>query len=197
MGSREVWTLANGKALRRRGDGWKLVHQGIHVNSDTVPFFELEGLQVRGQPLRASPDLVFRNQITGQVLVVEIKLSRQSLPSNLWPNIWAQLWCYSQKSIAKNAPKVTVTGEVWGDNTWRGSRRLASMHLLYLRSSCQARPARARLWSFFSATFRDLLRTLVTRNDAQQHRRRSALRALLAKEAVAPAQATRTRLSGP
>lgn len=153
VGSREVWTLANGKALQRRGDGWKLVHQGIHLNSDTVPFFELEGLQVRGQPLRASPDLVFRNQITGQVLVVEIKLSRQSLPSNLWPNIWAQLWCYSQIPIAKNAPQVTVTGEVWGENTWRGSRRHAAAHLLYLRAVVRRDPRAPSYDLFFRQLF--------------------------------------------
>lgn len=145
IGAREVWTIANANMLARRGDGWRLMHQGLHLNSDTVPFVELDELLVRGQPLRASPDLVFRNAKTGHVLVVEIKLSRQSLPSNLWPNVWAQLWCYSHIPVARQAPRVTVTGEVWGESIRQGSRRRPSVHSLYLRAVVRRDPRSAEI----------------------------------------------------
>ncbi|CAH0272908.1 MULTISPECIES: hypothetical protein [Pseudomonas] len=153
IGAREVWTIANANMLARRGDGWRLMHQGLHLNSDTVPFVELDALLVRGQPLRASPDLVFRNAKTGHVLVVEIKLSRQSLPSNLWPNVWAQLWCYSHIPVARQAPRVTVTGEVWGETTRQGSRRRPSVHLLYLRAVVRRDPRATAYDRFFRELF--------------------------------------------
>lgn len=153
VGAREVWTIANNNMLAQRGDGWRLVHQGLHLTGDTIPYFDLEELCVSGQPLRASPDLVFCNSRTGHVLVVEIKLSRQSLPSNLWPNVWAQLWCYSHVPMARKAPRVTVTGEIWGESFRKGSRRRPSMHALFLRAVVRRDPRAATYDHFFRALF--------------------------------------------
>lgn len=157
VGAREVWTGANANMLARRGDGWRLVHQGLHLKTETVPFFELDNLRVRGAPMRASPDLLFRNARTGHVLVVEIKLSRQSLPSNLWPNVWAQLWIYSHLPIVQAAPQVTVTGEVWGEKIRQGNRKYDAVHLVYLRAVVRRDP-RAPAYDRFFRTLFDIYR---------------------------------------
>ncbi|CAN7595132.1 hypothetical protein LJR099_004483 [Variovorax paradoxus] len=116
-----------------------------------MPFFELPDLRVRGVPMRASPDLVFRNARTEHVLVVEIKLSRQSLPSNLWPNVWAQLWIYSHLPVVQQAPQVIVTGEVWGEKT--SSRRGSILSLIYLRAVVRRDPRAPVYDRFFRALF--------------------------------------------
>lgn len=152
-GARKVWTLATPGLLARRNDGWRLVHQGLHLDSDHIPFYELDGLAVAGQPLRASPDLVFRNSASGDVLIVEIKLSRQPIPPNLWPNIWAQLWCYAQIPLVSEAPKVTVAGEIWGETTRQGSKRHPGHHLLHLRAVVRRDPRSAAFDRFFRTLF--------------------------------------------
>lgn len=102
--------------------------------------------------MRGSPDLVFRNINSGQVLIVEIKLSKMKIPSNLWPNVWAQLWCYSQIAIAKNAPEVTVTGEVWAEGIFNLRRRSPVMSLV-LRSVVRRNPREAAFDRFFRSLF--------------------------------------------
>ena len=65
--------------------------------------------------LRASPDLIYINDKSSEIIIVEIKYSRLLITRNLWPNIWAQLWCYSQIPMVDEAQTVTVIGEVWGE----------------------------------------------------------------------------------
>lgn len=74
------------------------------------PYYELPALAVTGQSLGTSPDLVYRTRATGEVIIVEVKLSRQSLTNNLWPNVWAQLWCYSQLPVSLKASKLRRIG---------------------------------------------------------------------------------------
>jgi hypothetical protein len=120
--------------LRRIGSEWRLVHNGLHLpGQDRVPWFSINHLCVNGEPLRASPDLIYRHAGSNEVLIVEIKHSFMEIPSNLWPNLWGQLWCYSQLDIPRNANRVTVVGEVWGESTYwegRGRRSDPFLHLL-------------------------------------------------------------------
>jgi len=102
--------------LRKTKSDWTLVHNGLQVGeANKSEFYSIKDLLVNGEPLRASPDLVYINDKNSEALIVEIKYSRLLITSNLWPNIWAQLWCYSQIDIAIKAQKATVVGEVWGD----------------------------------------------------------------------------------
>jgi len=102
--------------LRSMNSDWELVHNGLHLEGDDRPnYFSISDLSVRGHSMRASPDLLYRNRKTSDVVIVEIKNSRMPLPTNLWPNIWAQLWCYSHIDIARSARNLTVIGEVWGE----------------------------------------------------------------------------------
>ena len=109
--------------LRRTGSDWTLVHNGLQIDdAEKSEYFSVKSLVVNKEPLRASPDLIYINGKTSEALIVEIKYSRLLITSNLWPNVWAQLWCYSQIDIVSNARKTTVVGEVWGELEASGDR---------------------------------------------------------------------------
>jgi hypothetical protein len=92
--------------------GWELVHEGI-TRSDFGPR-SASGLTVSGKPLRGEPDFVFRHRKSKGVVIVEVKASHRDIPSDGWPNLRAQLWAYSQIDEWKNAPELSLIGEVWG-----------------------------------------------------------------------------------
>lgn len=150
--SRQGWIGATPSRLASRGDGWRLVHQGLHLTEKPLTCFEVDTLRVNGTPMRMSPDLVYRNQRTGEVRIIEIKLSRLPLPINLWPNVWAQLWCYSHIPLALNAPEVVVAGEVWGD--WMSRINHDLVRFMGLRSVVRRDPKSPSYDRFFRELFK-------------------------------------------
>ncbi|MDE1140716.1 MAG: hypothetical protein V4793_18920 [Paraburkholderia tropica] len=148
----------NNGFLRSIDSDWRLIHNGLHVRDrDHVDYFTIDSLNVNGEPLRASPDLVYRNQRFSEVIIVEIKYSRMQIPANLWPNIWGQLWCYAQIDIARNASSLTAVGEVWGESWTRGYGRgrnyTPGVPLVSLRASVRRDPRSAAYDRFFRALF--------------------------------------------
>ncbi|WP_419826150.1 hypothetical protein [Sphingomonas sp.] len=149
----QAYSSIDSDCVRRDYPEWSLVHNGLHLQDERRPgYHEIATLPVAGQPLRASPDLVFRNARTGELIIVEIKHSRMLIPENLWPNVWGQLWCYAQVDMARDAPKVTVVGEVWGDGWAKHSSRLVC-----LRASVRRDP-RASAYDRFFRTLFDIYR---------------------------------------
>ncbi|WP_310629930.1 hypothetical protein [Paraburkholderia sp.] len=142
--------------LRSIGSEWRLIHNGLHMpGQDHVDYFTIDSLRVNGEALRAAPDLIYRHPRFNEVMVVEIKNSWMTIPSNLWPNIWGQLWCYAQLDVARNANRVTVIGEVWGEHKiWVGrGRKREEYESVYLRA-CERRDPRAPAYDrFFRALF--------------------------------------------
>lgn len=148
----------NNGFLRSIDSEWRLIHNGLHVRDrDHVDYFTIDSLKVNGEPLRASPDLVYRNARFSEVIIVEIKHSRMQIPANLWPNIWGQLWCYAQIDIARNANSLTAVGEVWGESWTRGLGRgrnyTPGVPLVSLRASVRRDPRSAAYDRFFRALF--------------------------------------------
>ncbi|WP_348269448.1 hypothetical protein P8936_12060 [Edaphobacter paludis] len=142
--------------LRSIGSEWRLVHNGLHLPAqDGVPWFSINHLRVNGEALRASPDLIYRHPGLNEVMIVEIKHSFMQIPSNLWPNLWGQLWCYSQLDIACNANRVTVIGEVWGEREhWYGWGRHRDIeNCLHLRASERRDPRVPAYDRFFRTLF--------------------------------------------
>ncbi|WP_316853384.1 hypothetical protein [Ralstonia holmesii] len=152
---REMQGSVNDDFLRSIDSGWRLVHNGLHVpGQDHVPWFTIGSLRVNGEPLRASPDLIYHHARFNEVLIVEIKHSYMSIPSNLWPNVWGQLWCYSQLDIARTADRVTVIGEVWGERgLWLGRDRDYDDDVLHMRASVRRNPRSPTFDRFFRALF--------------------------------------------
>lgn len=102
---------------------WTLVHNGMSplatskalLTTHGHSYFEIPSLRVGSQPLRASPDLLYRHRETHDTVLVEIKFSNKIIPSNLWPNVWAQLWAYAQIPQLRDSPTIRAAGEVWGE----------------------------------------------------------------------------------
>lgn len=133
---------------------WQLVHNGMHIAQGATPdYLVISDLPVAGEALRVSPDLVYRNRLTSEIIIVEIKHSRMAIPSNLWPNIWGQLWCYAQLPQVRVAPRVTVIGEVWGDAWTRGNKKVSGSRLVCLRASVRRDPRAFAYDRFFRALF--------------------------------------------
>lgn len=135
---------------------WKLIHNGLGYNSagenPVNHFFDIADLPIHGTPIRGSPDLIYKNQQDGSVVIVEIKFTRKPIPSNLWPNVWAQLWAYSKIPIVKDCPNLTIVGEVWGNNiAWKSKQEL--MFDVYLRRSVRRNPRQLPFEKFFNTLF--------------------------------------------
>lgn len=112
----KIYANVDNNLLRNIYSEWRIIHNGLHLEGRERPaHFKINNLKVKRELLRASPDLIYRNEIHSEVIIVEIKFTDRPIPINLWPNVWAQLWCYSQIGIAQNAKKLTVIGEVWGE----------------------------------------------------------------------------------
>jgi len=135
--------------MRNQFSDWRLKHNGLSINNtDEQNYFSIDDLLVGGEPLRVNPDLIYENQRTRETIIVEIKHSLMHIPSNLWPNIWGQLWCYAQMQEVRNSPKVTVIGEVWGDQYYRGGGQS-----VYLRASVRRNPRAVPYDRFFRTLF--------------------------------------------
>jgi hypothetical protein len=73
-------------------------------------------LRVGGIPLQCKPDAVVRNKHDGTVLIIERKTTRRhahGIPTEGWPNVEAQLWCYSWIDEYVDAPEVLMYGQYW------------------------------------------------------------------------------------
>lgn len=94
---RAIYLGVDNACPRKAVSNWALIHNGIRQpDGQSVRYLTVDHLWVGGMPLRVSPDLMYQNQSLSKVLIVEIKHTKMFVPNNLWPNVWAQLWCYSQ-----------------------------------------------------------------------------------------------------
>lgn len=132
---------------------WRLIHSGLRAAGRERPeIFEIPGLTIDGIAIRGCPDLIYENPKLRRMVVVEIKFTRKQIPSNLWPNVWAQLWAYSKIPLIKDCPSVNLIGEVWGANSrWPERNSLPSG--IYLRKSVGGNPLGAGFERFFSTLF--------------------------------------------
>jgi hypothetical protein len=154
----EALNCTDSSFLRNTQSPWKLIHNGLHLDQrSSAGFFELPNLRVNDKPLRASPDLMYGNITTSEAIIVEIKYTRMAIPSNLWPNVWAQLWCYAQLDTVVRARKLTVVGEVWGEMFSRGygqgRNRVEGKKLICLRASIRRDPRALAYDRFFRQLF--------------------------------------------
>lgn len=123
-------SLAQGKHIERsvarlakpsESSGWELIYRDP---LDTKPTpLKISRLTFNSEPLWGAPDIVYRNLDTGEILIVERKASDKTIPSNGWPNLKAQLWAYSHIDEFKDAPSITLIGEIWGMNESKLTRR--------------------------------------------------------------------------
>jgi len=155
---RAAFQCIDNKYLRKVVSNWALIRNGIEQPEDRpIDYLTIDHLRVGGVPLRVSPDLMYQNRALSKVLIVEIKHTKMFVPTNLWPNVWAQLWCYSQIEVARQADSVGVIGEVWCDEWTRGyrvkgGREPGKCHIM-LRASVRRDPRAISYDRFFRQLF--------------------------------------------
>lgn len=116
--------LASVRNDEQLSNGWGLIY--ADPGNDASENFLASELVVGDEPLRCRPDGVLRHETTGEILIIERKIAgviseyRGPMPKDSWPNIKAQLWCYSWINEWANAPKITLMAEVWRRNYTTG-----------------------------------------------------------------------------
>ncbi len=98
---------------------WKLLPCNV-TDSDHV--YQISSLVVDDEPIKASPDVVIQNPKSGEVLIVERKatpLLHKYIPRNGWPNLLAELWCYSHIDEWADAPEVFLVTQILRENEFR------------------------------------------------------------------------------
>lgn len=155
---RQAYCSVSNAYLQSVNSDWRLVHNGLHVQGRIrSSCFHIRQLAVGGCSLKASPDLMYQDRRTSEVVIVEIKYSQLPITANLWPNVWGQLWCYSKVEPALRARKVTVIGEVWG-HWWLPRRRRRRWYdpgqpIVCLRASVRRDPRASAYDRFFRKLF--------------------------------------------
>lgn len=108
----ELTKLYARKCIPPKSD-WSLIHRTPAEGEARCPFM-ISTLRVNEEPLWGIPDVVFKNLITGEILILEIKVTNSPIPSDGWPDLRAQLWAYGQIDEWRDAPKIGLVAEIWG-----------------------------------------------------------------------------------
>jgi hypothetical protein len=98
---------------------WRLMPCGVTDQDQT---YQISALAVDDQPIQAKPDVVLQNEKSGEVLIVERKstpLLHTYIPRNAWPNLLAELWCYSHIDEWFDAPQVYLVTQILRENEYR------------------------------------------------------------------------------
>jgi hypothetical protein len=90
---------------------WELIYRDP-LEEKPVPL-KISSLSFKGESIWGAPDLVYKNTVSKEVLIVERKASDKPIPQDGWPNLRAQLWAYGHIDLFQSAPKITLVGEVW------------------------------------------------------------------------------------
>lgn len=94
--------------------GWRRIFRDpLDGTGQPLP---ISALKVGGRSLRGMPDLVFQEEGSGQIVIIERKATASPIPSDGWPNLRAQLWAYGHADKWQGAAGVTLIGEIWGRN---------------------------------------------------------------------------------
>jgi len=89
-----------------------------HTESDarTGKYYQANSLKINGKALNCSPDLILRHKEQNKVVIIERKTTfvpAPKIPINGWPNIQAQLWCYSWMDSMLDVDEVILVGQLW------------------------------------------------------------------------------------
>ena len=136
------WTQSKLKHLAQ--SEWALYFADKKARPDR-PFLASR-LTVAGQPMRCIPDVVLHHRAENTFIIVERKTTtvpKPFIPSHGWPNVEAQLWCYSWIDEFKNASRVVLVSQIW--QRIRGGLSLCHEHAYWQRRD-YAHEQRCELW---------------------------------------------------
>ena len=97
-------------------------------------YYNASSLVVNNEPLHCSPDVVLRHKTKSQVVIIERKTTNNKnpiIPAKGWPNVQAQLWCYSWIDSMLDVDEVFLVNQVWAGFAF--SYRLSKYHPMWKR----------------------------------------------------------------
>lgn len=103
-------------------ESWALIYADNPDSQGDQRIFEATRLQFEGNPFRCRPDVVIRDESSGEVIIVERKITgiqEDRLRQNGYANIRAQLWTYSWIDDWLDAPDVVLICDFWQIKTYR------------------------------------------------------------------------------
>lgn len=101
---------AKGRAAESHTN-WSLLYK----DGDNKESLRISRLAIGNQILWGRPDLVFINEKSNELMIVERKCAgdRIDIPDDGWPNLRAQLWAYSHIDSFRKYSKIHLVGEIW------------------------------------------------------------------------------------
>jgi hypothetical protein len=97
-------------------------------------YYKASSLVVNDEPLHCSPDVLLRHKTKSQVIIIERKTTTNKnpiIPAKSWPNVQAQLWCYSWIDSILDVDEVILVNQVWAG--FASSYRLSNYHPMWKR----------------------------------------------------------------
>ena len=108
-----------------------------HTESDARAgkSYKASNLKINGKVLKCSPDVVLRHKKQNKIVIIERKTTfvpAHRIPDNGWPNLQAQLWCYSWMDSILDVDEVILVGQIWRHIT-REAVSLCHTHPMWKR----------------------------------------------------------------
>lgn len=112
---------------------WDVIYTDSDAKAGNV--YEAGVLRVNESPMRCAPDAVLRHKSENKILIIERKTTNvpePKIPTGGWPNVQAQLWCYSWIDDWLGADEVLLVGQLWHRS--RGVVEMCHSHPMWKRN---------------------------------------------------------------
>lgn len=83
---------------------------------DSRDYFVSTKLKVNGKKLAGRPDVVLKKKHSREIMIIERKVTRSTVPVNGWPNLQTQLWCYRWLDRWRRSEFTYLIGDIWVSN---------------------------------------------------------------------------------
>ncbi len=93
---------------------WIIEH--TEIDGRVGKYYKASSLLINSKPLLCSPDVILRHKKKNQVVIIERKTTfvpSPFIPASGWPNVQAQLWCYSWIDYLLDVDEVILVGQFW------------------------------------------------------------------------------------
>jgi len=111
---------------------WKIIFTDRKAKNGKI--FHANSLQINGESMRCVPDAVLEHKYKNKILIIERKTTyvpSPKIPVDGWPNVQAQLWCYSWIDDWLDFDEVILVSQLW--YRYKGGLTLCHDHPMWKR----------------------------------------------------------------
>lgn len=137
--------------IKKRGDvenfiEWKVIRDESDNSPENILYSS--ALKINNKPISCQPDLVLEHVNKNKIIIIERKST--TIPANRvsstgWPNIEAQLWCYSWIDDWSKYSEIFLIGQIWTIADGRKKPIMIDDHFFWKKSD-QAHHQRCKDW---------------------------------------------------